>query len=195
MTPSEAFEKHHRQVRAAAWKYGHKCGWRVEYEELEAQGFLIFMEALERWQPSRGSFSTFLTHRLRTLKDFCEKEISALFISTEEDVNVGVFDRGGFGKYGEISVEENGRGALVPQSREFDRFLLSLQALESRALLSKDALVLLELIESGDMVEEGRRLFKHQAVSFAREMLGWPETRTRRTWAEIRNWFFAEFAV
>jgi hypothetical protein len=46
--------------------------WGVPYDELESQGFLIYVEALSRWRPETASFSTFLWWRLNTLKDYCK---------------------------------------------------------------------------------------------------------------------------
>jgi len=61
-------------IRKSAWYYAKK--FNMEFEELESQGYLIFCQALEKFDESKGAkFSTFLCHQLRALKDHCVSEI------------------------------------------------------------------------------------------------------------------------
>lgn len=60
------FEKYVNMIRKAAHIAAKSTG--VEYEEIEAQGFLIYCECLEKFDVTKGvSFSTFLYTKLMTL--------------------------------------------------------------------------------------------------------------------------------
>ncbi len=63
------FTKYQNMIRKSAHKY--HTMWGVDYEDLEAQGYLIFCEAIERFDATRAGFGTFLTNRLKTLNDYC----------------------------------------------------------------------------------------------------------------------------
>jgi len=58
--------------RAAAWKYAKSYG--IDFDDCEAQAFLIYMEAIPRWKPEKATFSTFLTWRLKILGDYCKSQ-------------------------------------------------------------------------------------------------------------------------
>lgn len=68
------FHTYKNLIRRFAWKYA-KC-YRLDYQELESEGFLIFVEAIKKFDYKYSSFSTFLYIRLKGyLQNFCEKEI------------------------------------------------------------------------------------------------------------------------
>ena len=72
MSSIPKFEQYVNMCRNAAHTYSKKYG--VEYDELEGQAFLIYVEALSKWEPHKATFSTFLTWRLKTLGDYCKTE-------------------------------------------------------------------------------------------------------------------------
>jgi hypothetical protein len=80
------FEKHQNQIRSRAHHYSRK--YNLEYEELEAQGYLIFCEAVERFDDTKAGFSTFLHHRLRTLNDFCLKQKGYISDNIDDHYNI-----------------------------------------------------------------------------------------------------------
>ena len=65
------FDKWVNMCRSAAWNYAKKYG--IEYDDLEAQAFMVYVDAIPRWQPKKATFSTFLTWRLKTLGDYCRQ--------------------------------------------------------------------------------------------------------------------------
>lgn len=68
----EALEKFRRLIFQQAWKYHRRSG--VPYEEILSEGYLCFCEALNRYQPERGAFSTFLwTSLSNSLNDFISR--------------------------------------------------------------------------------------------------------------------------
>ena len=58
----QLFIKHQKQINKAAWELTQK--YQLEFEEVQAQGNLIFVESCYKWNPHKASFSTYLTDRL-----------------------------------------------------------------------------------------------------------------------------------
>lgn len=66
------FEKYVNCIRKSAHYYADK--YKLDYDDLEAEGFKIYLEALESYQPEKSSFITFLTWELKRLNYYCIKE-------------------------------------------------------------------------------------------------------------------------
>ena len=66
------FEKYVNCIRKSAHYYADK--YKMDYEDLEAEGFKIYLEALESYQPEKSSFITHLTWELKRLNYYCVKE-------------------------------------------------------------------------------------------------------------------------
>lgn len=62
------FEKYAMLVRKRAWDCSYK--YKVDYEEMESQGFLIYCECLEKFDSTRAGFTTYLYVQLGRLRDF-----------------------------------------------------------------------------------------------------------------------------
>lgn len=58
------FVQHQNLIRKAAWQRVRQNP-NLIFEELEAEGNLAYMEAVETYDPDKGKFSTHLTWRLR----------------------------------------------------------------------------------------------------------------------------------
>lgn len=58
------FIKHKNQINKAAWELTKK--YQLEFEEVQAQGNLIFVESCYKWNPHKAAFSTYLADRLYT---------------------------------------------------------------------------------------------------------------------------------
>ena len=68
------FDKYIRLIRKTAGNYARL--YKLPYEDVEAQGFLIYCETLEKYDISSGvQFITFLYVRLKSLGDYCKAEI------------------------------------------------------------------------------------------------------------------------
>ena len=67
------FDKYVNLIRKYAHHYAEhtKYASYVEYEDVEAQGFLIYCEALESYDITKGSFSTHLCTQLGRLDHYC----------------------------------------------------------------------------------------------------------------------------
>lgn len=67
------FEKYADLIRKRAHEYSAKFG--IDYEEMEAQGFLIYCECLEKYDISKARFTTYLYIQLNRLGDFARTYI------------------------------------------------------------------------------------------------------------------------
>lgn len=82
------FDKYVNAIRKQANYYSRH--YNVEYEEVEAQGYLIYCECLETYDVTKGTkFITQLYSELRRLKDYCEslkkhEKYSCLNLDDEE---------------------------------------------------------------------------------------------------------------
>ena len=64
------FEKYVNMIRKKA--HGVSQKYKVPYDEMESQGFLIYCECLKRYDVSKANFGTFLYIQLNRLADFAK---------------------------------------------------------------------------------------------------------------------------
>ena len=70
----DMFDKYVRLIRKTAGEYARN--YRLPYEDVEAQAFLIYCETLEKYDISKGvQFVTLLYSRLKSLGDYCKLEL------------------------------------------------------------------------------------------------------------------------
>lgn len=68
------FDKYVRLIRKTAGNYAKV--YKLPYEDVEAQGFLIYCETLEKYDASKGvQFITYLYLCLKSLGDYCKAEL------------------------------------------------------------------------------------------------------------------------
>ena len=68
---TEAFKQYQPLIESFTWKATKRYRY-LEHEDIKQQAYLIFCEAIERYDEKRNvKFITFLFHRLRTLNDYC----------------------------------------------------------------------------------------------------------------------------
>lgn len=63
------FEKYVNIIRKRSHEYAHI--YNMDYEDVEAQGFLIYCECLDSYDVSKGSFATHLYTELGRLDHYC----------------------------------------------------------------------------------------------------------------------------
>lgn len=69
-----AFENYINLCRKVAWKYSIK--YRIEYDDVEAESYLIYCECIEKYDPMKSSFSTYLFTALNGyLSLYCKKQV------------------------------------------------------------------------------------------------------------------------
>jgi hypothetical protein len=64
------FEKYVDLIRKRAHEYSEK--YNIDYSEMESQGFLIYCECLEKYDPDKAKFTTYLYIQLNRLNDFAK---------------------------------------------------------------------------------------------------------------------------
>ena len=64
------FENYVNLIRKSAHFYANKHN--IDYEEVEAQGFLIYCQCIKDYDISKSTFSTHLSWELKRLNDFCK---------------------------------------------------------------------------------------------------------------------------
>ena len=70
----DMFDKYVRLIRKTAGDYAKK--YKLPYEDVEAQAFLIYCETLEKYDVSKGvQFITYLYSCLKSLGDYCKVEL------------------------------------------------------------------------------------------------------------------------
>lgn len=104
------FEQYVNLIRKSAHFYANK--YNIEYEELEAQGFLIYCQCLENYDVSQSKFSTHLSWELKRLNDFCKTYLRQQGMLMEDEFKSYCADESEFvyekipAKYEHISLAE-----------------------------------------------------------------------------------------
>jgi len=168
-TQGETFIKYSRMVRAAAWASARRHN--LEFEDVEAQAMYVFAEALRRFDSERAAFSTFLTHRLRTLEDYAKRE--------ERRGQAGIpSDRDDFVARDYLTASEAFK--RIERDRQLSR-------------LSEDARDVLNYLcghewETPGITRITRPTF--QGISnWYQARWGWAPKRIREAWAELHQWW------
>lgn len=179
----QLFLKHRNLIRKRAWVYAQT--YKVEFEELEAQGYLIFLESLDKFDDTKAAFGTFLYWKLNGLQDFCYAKLKYQAPLASES-----FDD-------EDSESTPSRQQLKLQELAETSYALFLERLELAAAimsLSSDACELLTWLKDGHW-RKPSYLRKTPSLSYAidcwREK-GWGLSRVENAWTELANWWRRE---
>lgn len=168
MNQAQLFQQYRNQVRAYAWKYAK--AYRLDFEEMEAQGNMIFAEALTLYDPARGvSFLTYLTHRLRKLGDFANSEIRR---GTVQAIGEKIETVQATDVYTLPKIDENG--------------------------LTDDALVILDYVLSfrwDTPGKPGRKTPPYREIENHYREHGWASETIQAAWDELKYWFRSGMAV
>jgi hypothetical protein len=181
-------QKYQNMIRSAAW--GAAKAWGLDFDDVESQGYLVFMEALERYEEGRASFSTFLFNRLKTLNDYCEREVrlkgKSIPILEEAPDSLSYVD--------DWSMKP--RTDACAELSDFTDFCDSLTYLETKASLSMDAKDLLQFILMGDWGKPGSDIKPSLfSVQKAYKDRGWKPSRTTQAWNELKDWYITSHAA
>lgn len=66
------FEKYQKLIQKRCWQYYKQYKGKIDFEEIEAQGYLIYCEALKNYDITKSNFSTYLWWELGNLDSFCK---------------------------------------------------------------------------------------------------------------------------
>jgi hypothetical protein len=178
---TKQFNQFRPMVEKVVWKYSKK--YHLDYEEISGQGYLIFCEALEKLDPSKASFSTYLFGELDRLDQYCRKEYRKNKKSVQRIKHSKV--RG----YGHnIYINR-----LYPDNTtiyNYSIFEKVLDKMDYEISLSDDAKDILRYILSREWEDVERNWvprFSHIKEIYS--LKGWANNRIQKTWQEIRSWW------
>lgn len=78
------FEKYQKLIQKRCWRYYKQYKGEIDFEEIEAQGYLIYCEALKNYDITKSNFSTHLWWELGNLDSFCK----TLYRRKEKNVSI-----------------------------------------------------------------------------------------------------------
>jgi hypothetical protein len=165
------WNRYSRMVRSAAWRSAKRHD--LDFQELEAQAIFVFCEALRRFDAERATFSTFLTHRLRTLEDYAKREARGYARTESLDDDDETFE-----------ARDYETADAVFQFIERERQLTR---------LSEDARDVLNYLcghewETPGITLKDRPTFRGISEWY-QERWGWTPRRIREAWAELEQWW------
>lgn len=163
MTKRDMFDKYVRLIRKTAGDYA-RC-YKLPYEDVEAQAFLIYCETLERYDVSSGvQFITFLYVRLKSLGDYCKAEIRKN-------------DREGISVY-DVEIDER------PENLKIKDFLAA-----AREMLSIEAYDVLRWLVSFEWNDENRVYSCKPTVARVMRKFHYSRQKSVKVWNEIRTFW------
>lgn len=159
------YKQYEKMIMKFARQVERKYQGRIEFEELLSQGNLVYMEAIERFDPTKGaSFSTHLFSRLRTLYDYAE-----FFFKAHEPI-------------AEETPETTDSYAHIPISRYFTQAVDSLYLeCEIEKLSQEGKFLIREILNDG---------FVKNTKSYITESLkkaGWHAPVIEETFEELKH--------
>lgn len=66
------FEKYQKLILKRAWQYYRSYKGEIDFEDIQAQGYLIYCEALKNYDITKSNFSTHLWWELGNLDSYCK---------------------------------------------------------------------------------------------------------------------------
>ena len=178
---TKQFNQFRPMVEKAVWRYSKK--YHLDYQEISGQGYLIFCEALEKLDPSKASFSTYLFNELERLDPYCKMEYRKSLKSVQRIKHSKV--RG----YGHnIYINR-----LYPDNStvyNYSIFEKVLDKMDYEISLSDDAKDILRYILSREWEDVEKNWIPR--LSYIKKIYmdkGWKNSRILKTWHEIRLWW------
>jgi len=166
-------------IEKATWHYSRK--YHLDRADLEGQSFLIFCEALETWDKTISSFSTYLTNELQRLEHYCKKEYRNKY---KDVLRVKECHKKGYGKNTYINRID------VPDIFHYDIFDKVITKMDYEISLSEDAKTIVEYIlsrEWEDVNINWKPRFSFIQKKYVSE--GWTRNRIVTAWGNIVEWW------
>ena len=180
----QQFNQFRPMIEKAVWIYSKK--YKLDYDDVIGQGYLIFCSALKKLDINKASFSTYLYHELRRLNTYCKKEhrISYCEIIRYKPANKVSYSKNIF-----ITWNPNNNKEID----NYDIFKRILYRIDYERELSKDAQDILNHILSRDWenVNKGWKPSFRYILKLYKSK-GWTKTRVDRSWNEIKEWWQSE---
>jgi hypothetical protein len=168
-------------VEKAVWKYSKK--YHLDYEEISGQGYLIFCEALEKLNPDKASFSTYLFNELNRLDNYCKNEYRKNKKSVQRIKHSHIRGYGHNIFINRLYVEET----IKYDYKVFEKVL---NKIDYEISLSDDAKDILQYILSRGWEDvETNWIPRFSYIKKVYTNKGWAGNRIINSWKEIRSWW------
>ena len=156
--------------------------YAVEYEDMEAQGYLIYCECVQNFDLTKSSFSTYLYINLSgRLNDYG--------VTNMRQRGINLYDMLNHGNNEEDSLDEDNCLLLsMNDSQVTQQNLLE----SAKCNLSPDSYTIFEWIVGRTWEKKGRR---KPSIYSAIEAFGWKRTKIQRCWDECRAYWLNEGAA
>lgn len=156
--------------------------YNVEYEDMEAQGYLIYCECVQRFDLTKSSFSTYLYINL-------SGRLSDYGVTNTRQRGINLYDMINYEYSEEEDVDECNCLLLAMD----DNDILRLDLMESaKHSLSTDGFTVFKWILGRTWEKRGRRI---PTITNAVEALGWTREHMRDCWNECRSFWLNEGAA
>ena len=164
-----AFKNHKKLIQKIAHKYSRSTG--IEFEELEAEGNKIFVEAYLAYTPERSKFSTFL---------YCWLQ-NGLTNYTDHQRSISQHEAGSFEDLMDSAIGNPAKQKIFSRKDSTEKEILFSEELEK---LSPDARILSDMIFQGELIRRSEKTKKLLSI-------GWNRNRIFRAQREIKTFLKA----
>jgi len=145
--------------------------YKLDFDEVKSQAYLIFCETLEKYDNRKASFTTFLYARLHDLNRLAYSESASriFYDSGETD-----FDKIPFTYFSNYSPVEKAKGKISP-----------------------DAFTTIKVIASGQLYKPEHQHGRGRAGSMGEisKRFNWSTEYTKRIFEEIKIWWRKEYPI
>lgn len=160
------FHKYRNMIRKKAWKVAkayYLQNLELTFKELCSDGYLIFLQTLEMYDETQGSFSTYLSERLKGIAD----------LHFRENKDITKMD------YDSFALEEF-------DATSFDAFQQTLELQQcADTELSEDAQKVLDYIISNP----DKRHTENSIRTYFRQNFNWSVKKAEMSFAELQRWW------
>lgn len=169
--PEALFKQYRNMIRQKAWYYAKN--YKMDFDECEAEGNLIFCEAWQTFNPELGyQFSTHLGHQLGRIVSHCRKDSRLRGDGHHTDSME-------FLCVAASSISED-----IAAERSKESFV------DAVAQLEGDACVLIHAILEGALTRDHVKSWKNPNLPFARQVFAtWGRSRVDAAWYEVQTWW------
>ena len=167
------FEKYVDLIRKRAHEYSEK--YNIDYSEMESQGFLIYCNCLEKYDPDKAKFTTYLYIQLNRLNDFART-----YNRQRGDLIQDYY------KNQTQDQEENSNAEEEIISRNYDSPKILDFLKEAEQELSEDAFKLIVWIIKREWEDKNKRT---PTISMAVKHFNRSRQKIEEIWEECRNFW------
>ena len=169
---TKLFLNHRNLIRQQSWQAAER--WKMDFEELEAEAHLIFMETVKKFDLKKSNYNQ--TEESMAFNTYLKKRLS-----------------GKLSNYCRASRRRGGTLASPSDdypSKEFDKFCEVFERMDFESQLSADSRIILKYLVDCDWFQVGStKRPKWEGVERDFLKKGWKSLRIRIAWRELKLWW------